>query len=149
MDDPRGTANVPKFGTAPGVVTKAHEILANEVHGPRPDGKPLLCHWCDDRKCLNPGHLYWGTAQDNSLDAWRNGRRTMSSEQLAAMQQGLRKSEKHRLQMLEHNRQLAKRNSGNRHWTKQSPEAMTGWKASIAEGKTRAASIALEGGDAQ
>lgn len=27
-----------------------------------------VCHACDNERCSNPKHLYWGTAQENRLD---------------------------------------------------------------------------------
>lgn len=30
-------------------------------------------HKCDNQKCVNPKHLYWGTAKQNVRDAYRSG----------------------------------------------------------------------------
>jgi len=45
-----------------------------EVHkGPIPE-KMLVCHHCDNPKCINPDHLFIGTARDNARDALTKGR---------------------------------------------------------------------------
>lgn len=44
--------------------------------GPIPDGM-LVCHRCDNTKCINPAHLFLGTQSDNMTDCGRKNRSGM------------------------------------------------------------------------
>ncbi len=39
------------------------------------DKSLLVCHKCDNPKCINPKHLFLGTAKDNVIDCINKGRR--------------------------------------------------------------------------
>lgn len=57
-----------------GKVINAHRLSWILTNGDVPSGL-IVCHKCDNRKCINPDHLFIGTYRDNTQDMIRKGRR--------------------------------------------------------------------------
>lgn len=56
---------------------RAHRFVYELFHG-KIDSSKLVLHTCDIPSCVNPAHLYLGTAKDNSRDIENRGRKPKS-----------------------------------------------------------------------
>lgn len=54
---------------------KLHRYVCEIEHG-KPEVGQLCLHSCDNRACINPDHLRWGTYKDNWDDAKSRNRHT-------------------------------------------------------------------------
>jgi hypothetical protein len=54
-------------------MVSAHRYAFEIEHGPIPDGL-VLCHRCDNQRCVRPSHLFVGTHADNVADMRAKGR---------------------------------------------------------------------------
>ncbi len=56
-----------------GKIKLAHRVAWELSNGPIPAGL-FVCHLCDNRRCINPDHLFLGTNQDNINDSLAKNR---------------------------------------------------------------------------
>ena len=70
--NPKGYGNIQK-GRRGGRPLMAHRVAWEIYFGEIPEGMQVL-HKCDNPSCVRPGHLFIGTAQDNTDDMINKGR---------------------------------------------------------------------------
>lgn len=66
---PEGYGQIQAYGKP----TQAHRISYKVFIGDF-DESLFVCHSCDNRRCVNPDHLFLGSAKDNHLDMQVKGR---------------------------------------------------------------------------
>lgn len=65
-------------------VYPAHRVAFVLANNEIPDGL-LVCHRCDNKRCVNTAHLFAGTSKDNTADMWAKGRQVTGSPEWCAM----------------------------------------------------------------
>lgn len=73
-----------------GTTKRLHRVVCEEKHGPPPFKRAMAIHSCDNKRCINPDHLSWGTAKRNTLEARDRltiGRQRITIEDARAIKQ--------------------------------------------------------------
>lgn len=68
-----GVGGYGRFWISDEAVSFAHRFSYELAYGPIPDDK-LVCHHCDNPRCVRPDHFFVGTHADNTNDARNKGR---------------------------------------------------------------------------
>lgn len=70
-----------------GKTQSAHRVIYKHLFSLE-DASLYVCHTCDNRKCVNPDHLFSGTHSDNMKDAYQKGRIVLPNEEEVQFQNG-------------------------------------------------------------